>query len=124
MSEPESVTEPESDVEQTTTPGSKVNCSKFHPEYFIPAAHIAPALQPAKPLTSTSTPNSCTKNLAIGKRSNLKREATSSPKVRGNNDKENVPPRPSKHRRVKEPSSSLSCEVRSLRYVVEEENDT
>ncbi|KIJ57374.1 hypothetical protein M422DRAFT_238966 [Sphaerobolus stellatus SS14] len=68
----------------------------------------------------SSYKNSYTENLAIRKRPNFKRETTSSPKVGGNNDKENVALHPSKHRQIEEPTSSLSSEVRSLRYIMQE----
>ncbi|KIJ46831.1 hypothetical protein M422DRAFT_249575 [Sphaerobolus stellatus SS14] len=117
VTEPESETEPEFQPEQTkATSASKVNYSKFYP--FKPTTHISPALQPVKLLSNVPLVNS-----SHAKRPTLKREASSSPKVR-DDDKENIHPGPPplKQRRLDnpDPPSSLSCEVRSLRFVMEE----
>ncbi|KIJ33594.1 hypothetical protein M422DRAFT_264356 [Sphaerobolus stellatus SS14] len=89
VTEPESETEPEFQPEQTkATTASKVNYSKFYPGEFKPTTHISPALQPVKLLSNVPLVNS-----SHAKRSTLKREASSSPKVR-DDDKENIHPGP------------------------------
>ncbi|KIJ35455.1 hypothetical protein M422DRAFT_262225 [Sphaerobolus stellatus SS14] len=115
----DSVTEPESEIEQTcpSTPTTTHPRTKFYPGKFRPTTHISPALQPAKPLNVSPNRKMLPKDIAREPRNPLKREATSSPKL---DDKENIPPRSSKYQRIEGPPSNLSSEVRSLRYVMEE----
>ncbi|KIJ50560.1 hypothetical protein M422DRAFT_245176 [Sphaerobolus stellatus SS14] len=89
VTEPESETEPKFQPEQTkATTASKVNYSKFYPGEFKPTTHISPALQLVKPLSNVPLVNS-----SHAKQLTLKREASSSPKVR-DDDKENIHPGP------------------------------